>query len=120
VFASDSETFALPAGAVSGLPSHAAKPGDTIVLYGTGFGPVTPNEGAGQLVQQSNNLTIPCLFSIGGVPVTATYAGLAPQAVGLYEFDLVVPNVPANVAVPVTFSLGGSNGTQTLYVAVDN
>jgi uncharacterized protein (TIGR03437 family) len=42
-------TFALPAGAISGVSSRPAKPGDEIVLYGVGFGPVTPDIPAGQL-----------------------------------------------------------------------
>ena len=33
------------------------------------------------------------------------YAGLAPQAMGLYQFNVLVPNIPDSDAVPVTFSL---------------
>ena len=40
---SDGATFVLPPGAVAGVPSRRAQPGDTITLYGVGFGPVTPN-----------------------------------------------------------------------------
>jgi hypothetical protein len=38
--------------------------------------------------------------------------------VGLYQFDIVVPQVPDNNLVPLTFNLGGLPGTQTLYTAV--
>jgi uncharacterized protein (TIGR03437 family) len=47
-----------------------------------------------------------------------TYFGLAPGFVGLYQFDVVVPAVPDNDLVPLTFNLGGVAGTQTLYIAV--
>jgi uncharacterized protein (TIGR03437 family) len=49
-----------------------------------------------------------------------SFSGLAPRAVGLYQFDLVVPNVAANDAVPVTFTLGGTPGTQSLFTAIGN
>jgi uncharacterized protein (TIGR03437 family) len=50
--------FVLPTGAIAGLTSRPAQAGDEIVLYGIGFGPVTPNMPAGQLVQQANTLVI--------------------------------------------------------------
>jgi uncharacterized protein (TIGR03437 family) len=65
-------------------------------------------------------LATPVLFSFGGVPATASYAGLAPGFVGLYQFNVTVPNVAASDLVPVTFTLGGFSGTQTLYIAVGN
>jgi uncharacterized protein (TIGR03437 family) len=52
------------------------------------------------------------------VPATVRYDGLAPNYVGLYQFDVTVPQVAAASAVPVTFTLGGIAGTQTLYIAV--
>src|ERR1035438_9413413 len=42
-FHSDNVTYVLPEGAIAGLPSRPAKPVETIVMYGNGFGPVTPN-----------------------------------------------------------------------------
>ena len=48
------------------------------------------------------------------------YAGLTQGSVGLYQFNVVVPNVPANDLTPVTFTLGGVAGKQTLYTAIGN
>jgi hypothetical protein len=45
---------------------------------------------------------------------------VSPSYVGLYQFDVAVPNVAAGNAVPVTFTLGGVSGTQTLNLAVGN
>jgi uncharacterized protein (TIGR03437 family) len=111
-------SYVLPAGAITGVNSQPAKPGDTIVLYGVGFGPVTPAIPPGQIVQQINQLTGNFSISIGGVNASVTYAGLAPNYVGLYQFNVVVPQVPSGNAVPVTFTLGGVAGSQTLYTAV--
>jgi len=116
----DGVTYVLPPGSIAGVPSQRAQPGETIVLYGVGFGTVTPSIPAGQIVQQSNALATPVQFSFGGVPAAASYAGLAPGFVGLYQFNVTVPNVAASDLVPVTFSLGGFSGAQTLYLAVGN
>lgn len=116
----DGATFVLPPGAVSGVTSQRAKPGDTITLYGIGFGPVLPDTPAGQIVQQTNRLATSFDIAFGGVSASVQYAGLAPQSVGLYQFNVVVPQVAASDTVPLTFTLGGAAGTQTLYIAVQN
>ncbi len=116
---SDNVTYVLPSGAIAGAASRPAHPGETIVLYGVGFGSVTPNIPAGQIVGQSNQLAASFQILFGGIPSPmVSYAGLAPNYVGLYQFDVVVPAVADNDLVPVTFTLGGAAGTQTLYVAV--
>jgi uncharacterized protein (TIGR03437 family) len=114
-------TYVLPENAIPGLNSRPAQPGDEIVLYGVGFGPVTPNIPAGQLVQQANTLASPFSMSIDGVPVTnMPYSGLAPSYTGLYQFNIVVPASTGSGAVPLTFTVDGVAGTQTLYLAVSN
>lgn len=112
-------SYVLPAGALTGVNSKPAKPGETIVLYGIGFGPVMPSTPPGQIVQQLNQLTQDFSISIGGVKASLSYAGLAPNYLGLYQFNVVVPQVPSGNAVPVTFTLGGAAGSQTLYTAVE-
>ena len=113
--------YVLPDGAIAGLNSRPAQPGDEIVLYGIGFGAVMPNIPAGQLVQQANTLAAAFSISIGGVPVASVpYAGLAPNFTGLYQFNVVVPANAGSGAVPLTFSVGDTAGTQTLYLAVGN
>jgi uncharacterized protein (TIGR03437 family) len=114
----DFSTFIAPTGSISGITSRPAIPGETIVIYGVGFGSVTPTIPAGQTVTQSNNLVLPLQISFGRTPAAVTYSGLAPDAVGLYQFNVVVPSIPASNAVPLTFTLNGVAGTQTLYTAV--
>lgn len=113
-------SFALPANAISGVSSRPAKPGDTLLVYGVGFGPVSGGLTAGTVVTQANSLTIPVQFLFGTTAATASYYGLAPSFTGLYQFNLVVPQVSNNLALPFSFTLGGVKSTQTLYVAVQN
>lgn len=115
----DYVTFAMPSGAVAGVPSRPAKHGDTLIIYALGFGPVTPNLNAGVIVTQANTLAEPFTISVGGVPVTPQYDGLAPNYTGLYQINIQIPaNAPTGDAVPLTFTLNGTAGAQTLYIAI--
>jgi uncharacterized protein (TIGR03437 family) len=118
----DGTTFALPASAMSGaMQSNFARPprpGETIILYGVGFGTVTPDPGAGNIVANDNGLIFPFQVFFGGKPAAVSYAGLAPGMIGLYQFNVVVPDTTPGDAVPLTFSVGLSTGQQVLYTAV--
>jgi len=117
----NSSTWVLPAGAVSGLTSQPASPGDIITIYGVGFGTVTPSVPAGQLAPaETTSLTAPVQILFGTTPATIGYQGLAPGLVGLYQFNVTVPTVPAGNAVELTFMQGGVTLPQTLYTAVGN
>ncbi|MEO5925641.1 MAG: IPT/TIG domain-containing protein [Bryobacteraceae bacterium] len=116
----DNATYVLPPGAINGVTSRRARAGDTIIVYGVGFGSVDKNIGPGQIAQQVNALTSPLVVRFGSAQATVSYGGLAPNFVGLYQFNIVVPSVSANDAVPVTFTLGGVAVTQTFSLAVGN
>jgi uncharacterized protein (TIGR03437 family) len=115
---SDGVTYALPQNAITGVPSRPAMPGETVLMYGVGFGPVTGGFNAGSMVTGQNSLTTPIQFSFGTTQATLAYYGLAPGFTGLYQFNVVVPNLPVNAAQPISFTLGGAKGSQTLSIAV--
>jgi len=111
--------YALPPG-TGGVAARRAKPGDEIVLFGIGFGPVTPAISAGIIEQDLNNINADVKFSIGGVSAKVDYAGLVATFVGLYQFNVEVPDIPASDTTPLTFTLGGVAGTQKLSLFVGN
>jgi uncharacterized protein (TIGR03437 family) len=111
-------TYVLPVGAISGVDSSPAKPGETVVIYGVGFGPVTPNIPAGEIVTEANQLSASFEVLFGQTAAKLPYFGLAPNFVGLYQFNVTVPAVANNDLVPLTFKLGGTPGKQTLFTAV--
>lgn len=114
-------TYVLPPGAISGITSRQARAGDIITMYGVGFGTVIPNITAGQIATQLSTLSQVLQIFFAQVQATQVpYQGLAPNYVGLYQFNVTVPNVAASDAVPLTFTLNGVSGTQTLYTAVQN
>ena len=87
----DGVTYVLPTGALPGLASRPAKVGDSIAPYGVGFGAVTPVIPDGQIVQQTNTLAALFHLLFGQTEAAVSYAGLAPNAVGLYQFNVVSP-----------------------------
>ena len=115
---SNTLTFDFPV-AINESATEQAKPGNFLTFYGVGFGQVTPNIAAGQVVTQANALS-GVTISIGGVPATVAYAGQVASDVGLYQFNVVVPNIPANPAAPVVVSLNDTPVAQTLVIAVTN
>jgi len=117
---SDNVTYVAPPGAIPGVTSRQAKPGETITIYGIGFGPVSPAIPAGQIVPGQNKITTTLLMLFGNTPANTTYAGLAPGLVGLYQINVVVPNIPNSDLVPLSFTLGGAANGQVLYTAVHN
>jgi uncharacterized protein (TIGR03437 family) len=114
----DGATFVLPPGSITGVASARAKPGDTLLFYGVGFGSVTPDSPAGQIVTQTNHLSGTFQVSFGGTPATVSFAGLTGGYLGLYQFNVVVPNITSSDAVPLTFSLNGTPLPQKLVISV--
>jgi uncharacterized protein (TIGR03437 family) len=117
-------SFVLPPNTIAGIASRQAKPGETIVIYGVGFGSVldsgNQNIPAGTVVTASNTLSNSFSMAFGGSSATVSYSGLAPSFVGLYQFNVVVPSVSNNDLVPLSFKLNGVAGSQTLFIAVHN
>jgi uncharacterized protein (TIGR03437 family) len=103
-------------GSVSGIDMQPASPGDIITLYGIGFGPVAPSAAAGTIVTQANTLTNPVTILFGDTQAEVEYAGLAPGYVGLYQFNVKVPNVPADDWL-LTIQAGGRTLAQTIYTS---
>ncbi|HKE24648.1 MAG TPA: hypothetical protein VKB88_19935 [Bryobacteraceae bacterium] len=116
----DNVTFVLPPGSIAGVASARAKPGDTIVFFGIGFGTVTPDSPAGQIVTQSNHLNGTFQVFFAGSPATVSFAGLTGGYLGLYQFNVVVPSVAASDTVPLTFLLNGTPLPQSLVIAISN
>ncbi len=85
-----------------------AKPGQAIVAYGLGFGPVTPANASGVITTAANSINGPVTFAFGSTPATVSYFGLAPGFVGLYQFNLTVPSTLANGDYPITVTVGGT------------
>jgi uncharacterized protein (TIGR03437 family) len=97
---------------------RAPRPGDTVTLYGIGFGAVAPRSNAGEIVRSASSVILPLKVYFGDAQATVTYAGLAPGTLGLYQFNVVVPQVAPGDSIPLSFELNGQTGAQTIYTVV--
>ena len=82
--------------------AHPAQRGQYISLYANGLGPVNnqPASGATSPASPLAQAVSPGDISvtIGGLPAIVAFVGLAPNYVGLYQLNLVVPtDVPSGV-----------------------
>ncbi len=104
----DFKILADPAVVAGGVK---AKPGDIVLLYGTGFGLTDPVYQTGEIADGLTKLSNPFTITIGGTTLAAAdilYAGIAPQSIsGLYQFNVKIPASAANGDLPVAISIGG-------------
>ena len=76
----------------SALPgSRKAKPGEVLMVFGTGFGPTNPAV-VTSLNMSPAPLALPFRVEIGGVEAACQYGGLVGP--GLNQFNVVVPALP--------------------------
>ncbi|MDQ6662883.1 MAG: peptidylprolyl isomerase [Acidobacteriota bacterium] len=107
-------------GKIPGYTTTPAAPGETLIVYGIGFGPLDPGgvAMAGHIVQGQAVLTALLQFKFGDSPGPIPYQGLNPGSVGLYQFNVTVPINAQDGDVPVTVVLNGSPISQMLFVPV--
>jgi len=94
-----------PTGNSLGYATVAAKPGDTVELYGSGFGPTNPSVAPGKTFSGAAPTTNPVTLSINKVSVTPTFAGLS--GAGLYQINLTVPSGLGTGEVALQATVGG-------------
>jgi len=99
---------------------NPADRGSVVTVYAIGLGAVSPAVTAGQ-VPPSNPLSLvsnPVAASIGGVPATVLFAGLAPGYPGLYQVNLAVPAGAAAGTQELILSNAGNASQSGLTIQV--
>jgi uncharacterized protein (TIGR03437 family) len=86
-------SLVAPAGLFQEVTSVAAKPGEVIILWGTGFGATNPPVAPGVLPPSNPvaYLANPVTVTIGNVAATVVGAAIAPGNPGLYQIAVQVP-----------------------------
>jgi uncharacterized protein (TIGR03437 family) len=82
-----------------------AKPGETVVLWGTGFGPANPPVPAGYVFAGANQLANTVTVTIAGQPATVDFAGIV--GAGLVQLNVRIPLSAGNGDAPVVATVGG-------------
>ena len=112
-------TWAVANGTFPTVSTVPAKPGDVIMLWGTGFGPTNPAAPAG--------VQVPRQFLSDGQPghghgrrdsATVYGAALAPGFAGLYQVAIQIPASAPNGDLPVVATINGAQSPSTTLITI--
>jgi uncharacterized protein (TIGR03437 family) len=113
-------SFAVKPGTFQGVTTVAAKPGDVIILWGTGFGPTSPAVPVGVVVpsDQTYSTASPPFVTINNVQATVYGAALAPGFVGLYQIAIQVPASLGDGDWPIVANISGVSSPSGVLLTV--
>jgi uncharacterized protein (TIGR03437 family) len=117
VSASQYDVNRFTTGSVGGTTISPAKPGETLVAYGTGFGGVTGGDNVASpgvdLTKSANAQVI-----VGGMTIPALYVGRVASLAGLDQVNVTLPaNVPTGCTVSFQVSSNGKLSAPT-FIAI--
>lgn len=113
-------SLAAPAGLFQGVATVPAKPGELIILWGTGFGATTPTVAPG-VVPPANpvaNVANPVTVTIGNVAATVIGAAISPGNPGLYQIAVQVPLSVPDGDLPVAAQVNGVQSSSNVLLNV--
>jgi len=102
-----------PTGTTGATP---AAPGETVVVYGTGFGPTSPAAPEGQEITTALPLATTPTVTCNGTPVQVVFAGLTYA--GLFQINVIMPTSLAGGDVPIVAQVGTELSPSTAVIAV--
>ena len=113
-------SLAAPDGLFQGIATIPAKPGETIVLWGTGFGATTPTVAPG-VVPPANpvaNVANQVTVTIGNIGATVAGAAICPGNPGLYQIAVQVPSSAPDGDLPVVAQISGVQSSSNVLLNV--
>ena len=115
-------SLAVRNGTFSGLTTAPAKPGDIIILWGTGFGPTSPPAPVGIEVPPSPTYYTASAVTatVGNTAATVYGVALAPGYAGLYQVAIQIPSSLANGDYPVIATAAGAQSPSGTLITVQN
>jgi uncharacterized protein (TIGR03437 family) len=97
--------------------SSPAQPGEVVIVYATGLGPVSEPVSTGQFAPTVPLALVTQLVSVsvGGEPAQVLFAGLAPGEVGVYQLNIQIPGNIASGPQDLVLSLPPATDEQPPY-----
>lgn len=89
-----------------------------ILLFGTGFGEVSPPVASGAATQGLSRVVAPVRATISGTDAPVLFAGLAPGFVGLYQVNVMVPAGLGSGDQRINVMVGGVSATGRTTIGV--
>jgi len=112
-------SIAAPAGSITGYTTHPAKVGDTLIVLATGLGAVdSPIDDGAASSDKLRNTVVKPVVTVGGQPAQVAFSGLTPQFPGVYQLNVVVPDVTAGDKLPLQVQMDGIMSTDQVTIAV--
>jgi len=111
-------SWAVANGTFSGVTTVPAKPGDVIILWGTGFGPTSPPVVPGQQVTVASFTTNPVSVTVGGINAQVFGTALAPGFAALYQVAIQIPASAPDGDLPVVATVSGAQSPATTLITV--
>ena len=113
-------SLAAKSGTFAGLPTVPAKPGDILILWGTGFGPTNPVPPSGTAVpaDRTYSVSVPPAVTINNVSATVYGAALASGFAGLYQVAIQVPPSLADGDWPIVANVAGVSSPAGIILSV--
>jgi uncharacterized protein (TIGR03437 family) len=112
--------FLAESGTFPGATTAPAKPGDVVVLWGTGFGPTDPADPVGEETPSKGTYSTTALptVTLKKIPVKVYGAALAGGDGGLYQIAIQVPSSMENGEFPIEATIGGVTSPSGVMLAV--
>ncbi|MBZ5607868.1 MAG: hypothetical protein LAP38_06410 [Acidobacteriia bacterium] len=113
-------SLAVKPGTFAGANTVAAKPGDVIILWATGFGATNPPYPAGRATPSDatySTASTPTV-TINNNSVIVFGAALAPGSAGLYQIAIQVPNNLADGDYPIRAGIGNAQSPTGVVLSV--
>jgi uncharacterized protein (TIGR03437 family) len=113
-------SYAVKAGTFAGAATVAAKPGEVLILWATGFGPTMPAAPSGVSVPAGGGYSTASAptVTVGNTQAIVYGAALAPGSAGLYQIAIQVPNTLADGDWPIQASIGGVKSPAAIVLSV--
>jgi uncharacterized protein (TIGR03437 family) len=117
-------SLAAANGTFSGVTTVPAKPGEYVVLWGTGFGPTNPAAPSGVVTPSDKTYATasPVSATVGGAPATvySNAAVLTPTLAAVYQVAVQIPANAANGDLPVVATINGAQTPTGVSISVHN
>ena len=110
--------YTLIGSATSTPAGTPAAPGETIVMYGNGFGATNPAAVNGQVLAGAAPCVATPTVTFNGTSATVVFAGLT--ATGLYQFNVTVPSPMADGDAAVVATVNGVSSPSGALITIKN
>jgi uncharacterized protein (TIGR03437 family) len=109
--------FVAGVGSIPGATARPAKPGDAVMIFGTGFGGTRPEIPAGVAASPPAALANEAIVFVGGQRAVVDYAGVVGP--GLVQINLRIPEFLPPGRHSIVASIGGVESPPVVGIAVE-